>query len=111
MPERTGRADPGAEARSGNGTPEAPSSSARVVGIGCFMAVVGFFSVGMIAVLISKLVAFLTRAPRCDGIPTCNWYIYMFVGGAIGALTLSWLVVSALRSAPPSASETPADKF
>lgn len=86
------------------------ASVARVVGIGCFMAVVGFFSGGMIAVLLSKFVAFLTRAPRCDGIPTCNWYIYMFVGGAIGAISLSWLVVSALRSAPPAAPKTPDDK-
>ncbi len=73
---------------------------ARQFGIGCFMTFVGFFSGGMIGVLVSKGVAFFTRAPKCDGIPTCDWYIYMFVGGAIGALTLPWLVVSAMRSAP-----------
>ena len=84
-------------------------SVARTVGIGCFMAVIGFFSGGMIGVLISKLVAFFTRAPRCDGIPTCDWYIYMLIGGALGALTLPWLVVSALRSAPPP-SDTPDTK-
>ena len=114
MPLREGRAaDGGTSPSVGNeppaGTP--PASAARVLGIGCFMAIVGFFSGGMIAVLLSKLVAFLTRAPTCDGIPTCNWYIYMFVGGVIGALTLSWLVVSALRSDSPPASETPNDKF
>lgn len=81
----------------------APASLARTAGIGCFMAVIGFFSGGMIGVLVSKFVAFLVRAPKCDGIPTCDWYIYMLAGGAIGALSLSWLVVSALRSAPPSA--------
>lgn len=87
-------------------------SAARVAGIGCFMAAVGFFSGGMIGVLISKIAAYLMRAPRCDGIPTCDWYIYMFVGGAIGAITLPWLVVSALRSAPaPTAStDAPEDK-
>lgn len=84
-------------------------SAARTVGIGCFMAVIGFFSGGMIGVLVSKLVAFFTRAPRCDGIPTCDWYIYMLVGGALGVLTLPWLVVSALRSPPPP-SDTPDTK-
>ena len=70
----------------------------RQAAIGCFMAVIGFFSVGMIGVLVSKGVAFFTKAPKCDGIPTCDWYIYMLVGGALGALTLPWLVVSAMRS-------------
>lgn len=79
----------------------AAPSVARQFGIGCFMAFVGFFSGGMIGVLVSKAVAFFTKAPKCDGIPTCDWYIYMAVGGALGALTLPWLVVSALRSAPP----------
>jgi hypothetical protein len=78
----------------------------RIVAIGCFMTAIGFFSGGMIGVLISKIVAFLTRAPACDGIPTCNWYIYMAVGGALGAITLPWLVVGALRSAPPAPSST-----
>jgi hypothetical protein len=79
---------------------------ARQVGIGCFMAFVGFFSGGMIGVLVSKGAAFFTKAPKCDGIPTCDWYIYMFVGGALGALTLPWLVVSAMRSAPLPKTET-----
>jgi hypothetical protein len=86
------------------------ASLARQAGIGCFMAVIGFFSGGMIGVLVSKIVAFFTKAPRCDGIPTCDWYIYMGVGGLIGSLTLSWLVVSALRSAPAPKSETPVNK-
>jgi hypothetical protein len=51
---------------------------------------------GMIAVLVSKLVAFLTRAPSCPGIPTCNWYIYWVVGAALGAVSLSALTVRAL---------------
>jgi hypothetical protein len=92
------------------GTPFEKPSTARVVGIGCFMAVIGFFSGGMIGVLVSKIVAFFTKAPRCDGIPTCDWYIYMAVGGALGAVTLPWLVVSALRSAPVPKDETPVNK-
>ncbi|MCC7003505.1 MAG: hypothetical protein IT357_15215 [Gemmatimonadaceae bacterium] len=88
--------------------PPAPSTG-RVVAIGCFMAWIGGFSGSMVGVLVSKGVAYLTRAPRCDGIPTCDWYIYAAVGGAIGALTLPWLVVSALRR-PPAPAKTPDDK-
>ena len=94
--------------------PEAPPplpSKLRLVGIGCFMTWIGFFSGAMIAVLVSKIVAFLTKAPKCDGIPTCNWYIYMLIGGAIGAVTLPWLVLSALRRPKASESGTPDDKF
>ncbi len=87
---------------------EAPSRL-RVVAIGCFMAWVGGFSGAMIAVLVSKGVAFFVRAPACDGIPTCNWYIYAAVGAAIGALTLPWLVVGTLRR-PPAAPPTSDDK-
>ena len=92
------------------GTPTVePPTTTRVVAIGCFMAWIGGFSGAMIGVLVSKMVAWLSRAPRCDGIPTCDWYIYMLIGGALGALTLPWLVVSALRSAPPP-SDTPDTK-
>jgi hypothetical protein len=74
----------------------------RVIAIGCFAAWIGGFSGAMIAVLASKFVAFLTKAPSCDGIPSCDWYLYALVGGILGALSLPWLVVSALRSAPPA---------
>ncbi len=83
-------------------------SAGRQAAIGCFMAVIGFFSGGMTGVLVSKAVAFFAKAPKCDGIPTCDWYIYMFVGGALGALTLPWFVVSAMRQpAPPPTSDAP----
>ena len=91
--------------------PPARPSTLRVVAIGCFMAWIGGFSGAMVGVLVSKGAAFLVKAPRCDGIPTCNWYIYAAVGAAIGALTLPWLVVGALRRPPADASSTPDDKF
>ncbi len=83
-----------------------PPSVVRQVAIGCFMAWIGAFSGGMVGVLVSKGVAFLSKAPRCDGIPTCDWYIYAGVGAAFGALSLPWLVVSALRRAPAPAAPT-----
>ncbi len=85
------------------------ASTGRQVAIGCFMAWIGGFSGSMVGVLVSKGVAYATRAPKCDGIPTCDWYIYAAVGGAIGALTLPWLVVSALRR-PPAPTESPDNK-
>jgi hypothetical protein len=84
--------------------PPAPArpSTGRVLAIGCFMAWIGAFSGAMIAVLVSKAVAWFGKMPSCEGIPSCDWYIYAAVGGALGAITLPWLVVSALRSAPPA---------
>lgn len=89
--------------------PVDPPSTVRVVAIGCFMAWIGGFSGAMVGVLVSKAVTWLAKAPRCDGIPSCDWYIYAAVGGAFGALTLPWLVVSALRR-PPASVPTPDDK-
>ena len=83
--------------------PLTPPSTIRQVAIGCFMAWIGAFSGGMVGVLVSKGVAFLTKAPRCEGIPTCDWHIYMLGGAAVGAISLPWLVVSALRRAPAPA--------
>ena len=79
--------------------PTAPPK-ARVAAIGCFMAVIGAFSGGMVAVLLSMGIAKVTGAPRCDGIPTCNWHYYWGAGALVGFLTLPWLVVSALLSTP-----------
>jgi hypothetical protein len=70
--------------------------TSRKVMIGCTTAFLGAVSGGMIAVLVSKFVAFITRAPSCPGIPTCNWYIYWAAGAVVGAVSLSWLTVRAL---------------
>ncbi|MBM4194633.1 MAG: hypothetical protein FJ202_09690 [Gemmatimonadetes bacterium] len=72
----------------------APTS--RRVAIGCVMAFLGMVSGGMIGVLVAKGVAFLTRAPSCPGIPTCDWYIYWGAAAAFGAVSLPWLVVRAM---------------
>ena len=85
-------------------------SRVRVLAIGCFMAWVGALSGAMVAVLLSKGVALFTRAPVCDGIPTCDWYIYAAVGAGIGFLTLPWLVVSALRRPLAPGNESPDEK-
>ena len=79
----------------------APSVSlVRRTAIGCFTTWLGFVSGAMVAVIISKFVAYVTRAPACDGIPACNWHIYALVGGGLGALSLPLLVLWILGKPP-----------
>ena len=86
---------------------EAPAGAvaplSRQIAIGCVMAWIGGISGAMVGVLVSKIVQQAIKAPVCDGIPTCDWYIYAAVGGTFGALSLPWLVVSALRRPVPPA--------
>ena len=77
---------------------EAPPrvSTVRKVAIGCFTSWLGFVSGAMVAALLSKFTTFLTRAGECDGIPSCNWYIWAGIGGLIGAATLPIFVLRVL---------------
>ncbi|MFI5243688.1 MAG: hypothetical protein ACHQQR_00565 [Gemmatimonadales bacterium] len=77
----------------------------RRVAIGCFTTWLGFCSGAMVAALVARMVAFLTRASACSGIPSCNWYIYALVGGGIGAATLPLLVLRTLGK--PAKSSNP----
>ena len=76
---------------------EAEDRTARNVGVGCFTAVIGFFSGGMIAVLVGRIVEGLRGTPACEGVPICNWYVYVGWGGLLGALSLPALVLWRLR--------------
>lgn len=80
----------------------------RRVAIGCFMAWLGFFSGAMVAALLSKLAAFVTRAPECSEVPSCNWYIWAAAGGVVGALTLPILVLWTLGK-PPKSGDQPSE--
>jgi uncharacterized membrane protein YdcZ (DUF606 family) len=79
----------------------------RKVGVGCFSAIVGSVSTAMIAILLSGAYAFLTRAPRCEGLPSCDWYRWALVGGVVGFVTLPILVIPRLGrpAAPPANSD------
>jgi hypothetical protein len=72
----------------------------RKVAIGCFTAWLGLCSGAMVAALLSKLAAFVTRAPECSEIPACNWYVWAAVGGVIGAVSLPVLVLWTLGRPP-----------
>ena len=78
-------------------TPEAELARARSIGVGCFMVFLGFWSGGMVAVLLGKMIEGARRSPSCEGLPICNWYLYAAVGAVVGAITLPILVLRRLR--------------
>ena len=71
-------------------------SRGRRVALGCFTAILGGLSGGMVAVLVSMFVGYLMRAESCPGIPTCNWYVYWLVGALVGGVSLPALVLWAV---------------
>ena len=71
--------------------------TARTIGVGCFTTFVGFWSGGMVAVLVGRFVEGLRQSPSCEGLPICNWTSYALVGGVLGAVTLPVLVLRRLR--------------
>jgi hypothetical protein len=69
---------------------------ARNVGVGCITAVAGFFSGGMIAVFVGKVVGSVQGCQPPEGLPACNWWVYAGIGAVIGALTLPVLALRRL---------------
>jgi hypothetical protein len=69
---------------------------ARNIGVGCVTTVAGFFSGGMIAVLIGKLVGYVQACKPPQGLPACNWWVYAGIGAVVGALTLPVLALTRL---------------
>jgi len=84
--------DTGQESSNGQGAPWS-----RTLAIGCFMVPLGFFSGGMIGAFASKLLAYVTHAKACEGVPACNWLEFTVACGVAGMLTLPSLVIWALR--------------
>jgi hypothetical protein len=80
---------------------EAAIAVGRKFGLGCFTFVIGGFSGGMVAVLIGQIVDGLRKAPGCDGLPVCNWYLYVGMGGLFGAISLPYLVLRRLTRQRP----------
>ena len=68
--------------------------------VGCLMAVAGFFSGAMIAVLIARFYSSATHCQYDAELPACNWQSFAGVGGAIGVVTLPVLVLWRLRRRP-----------
>jgi len=77
--------------------PDAGSPVARNIAVGCVTTVAGFFSGGMIAVLVGKIVGLAQRCVPPEGLPACNWWLYAAVGAILGAITLPVLALRRLR--------------
>ncbi len=86
-------------------------STTRKFAIGCFTMWLGLCSGAMVAALLSKFTAFMTKAPDCGGIPSCNWYIWAAYGGVIGAVTLPVLVIWTLSKPPKQGKTDDGDGF
>ena len=74
---------------------------ARNVGVGCITAVAGFFSGGMIAVFVAKVVGSVGGCQPAEGLPACNWWVYAGIGAVVGALTLPVLALRRLVRTRP----------
>jgi len=70
---------------------------ARNIGVGCITTGAGFFSGGMIAVLIAKFVGSAQGCQPPEGLPACNWWVYAGVGALVGAVTLPVLALGRLN--------------
>ena len=79
-----------------SGTSDADLASARRVGVGCFSTFVGFWSGGMIGVLVGKVVGNVRRCVPIEGTPACDWYYFAAAGMILGAVTLPVLVLRRL---------------
>ena len=75
---------------------------ARNIGVGCMTTFAGFFSGGMVAVLIAKFVGSMQGCKPVEGLPACNWWVYAGVGAFLGAVTLPVLALRRLNRRKPS---------
>ena len=86
------------------GSPESDREGivARNIGVGCITLMAGFFSGGMIAVLVAKFVGSVQGCKPPEGLPACNWWVYAGIGAIVGALTLPVLALRRLSRTRPS---------
>jgi len=82
--------------------PDRADLVARNIGVGCITTVAGFFSGGMIAVLVGKFVGSAQGCRPPEGLPACNWWVYAGIGALIGAISLPFLALRRLNRAAES---------
>ncbi len=71
----------------------ADGTTARNIGVGCITAIAGFFSGGMVGVLVAKMVGGFQRCEPPQGVPACNWTVYAAIGMIAGLVTLPVLAL------------------
>jgi hypothetical protein len=81
----------------GAAAPDADLSRARSIGVGCFTAFIGFWSGGMIGVLMGKVAGAIRKCPAPEGLPACDWHWFAAAGMILGATTLPVLALRRLR--------------
>ena len=74
----------------------------RNIGVGCVTTVAGFFSGGMIGVVVAKIVGSVQGCRPPEGLPACNWWVYAGIGVVAGALTLPVIALTRLSRKRPS---------
>ena len=79
------------------GTSDAEIARGKRIGVGCFATFIGFWSGGMIGVLVGKVVGSARGCAPIEGTPACDWYYYAAAGMILGAITLPFLVLMRLR--------------
>ena len=86
------------------GLPESDHESmvGRKIGVGCVTTVAGFFSGGMIAVLVAKFVGSTQGCKPPEGLPACNWWVYAGIGAVLGAMTLPLIALARLNRRRPN---------
>ena len=72
----------------------------RNIGVGCLTAMAGFFSGGMIAVLVGKFVGSAQGCQPPEGLPACNWWVYAGIGALVGVITLPVIALRRLNRKP-----------
>jgi hypothetical protein len=84
------------------GISDAEIARARMLGVGCFATFIGFWSGGMIGVMVGKIAGNVRGCVPIEGTPACDWYYFAAAGMILGATTLPILVLRRLRrgSAP-----------
>jgi hypothetical protein len=82
------------------GTSDAEIARGRRIGVGCFATFIGFWSGGMIGVLVGKIAGNVRKCVPIEGTPACDWYYFALAGMILGAVTLPILVLRRLSRKP-----------
>jgi hypothetical protein len=83
--------------------PAGESNVVRYGCVGCLTVTAGFFSGGIVGVLVAKFVGSARNCAPPPELPACDWQVYAAVGMLIGAVTLPVLALRRLRSGEAAA--------